>query len=81
MSLLPQIQGFDVRYDGKGIVFSMRTNREQGFQLYEIRLDDSLNYIEGSFTQISFCKRFSIVSVLGGSAKPLLPQFVISIPI
>ena len=49
-----EIQSFDVRYDGKAIVFSMRTNRETGFRLYELQLDDDLNYLEGSLRQVSF---------------------------
>jgi mono/diheme cytochrome c family protein len=49
-----EIQSFDVRYDGKAIVFSMRTDIETGFRLYELQLDDRLNYAEGSFRQMSF---------------------------
>ncbi len=49
-----EIQSFDVRYDGKAIVFSMRTDSETGFRLYELLLDDHSNYVEGSFRRISF---------------------------
>ncbi len=45
---------FDVRYDGRAIVFSMRTSADQGFQVYEIELDDDLKYVDGSLTRLTF---------------------------
>ncbi len=36
-----EIQALDVRYDGRAIVFSMRTAADRGFKLYEIGLDDN----------------------------------------
>ncbi len=47
-----EIQSLDVRYDGKAIVFSMRTQKALGFRLYELLLDDNLN--ASTFRQISF---------------------------
>ncbi len=49
-----EIQSFDVRYDGKAIVFSMRTDIETGFRLYQLELDDNSDFLEGSFRQVSF---------------------------
>jgi hypothetical protein len=49
-----EIQALDVRYDARAIVFSMRRAAGEGFRLYELRLDDALNYMEGSFRQLSF---------------------------
>lgn len=51
-----EIQALDVRYDSKAIVFSMKTSAETGFRLYEIALANNLDYVEGSFHQISFGK-------------------------
>lgn len=38
-----EIQGFDVRYDARAIVLSARARPDQGFTLYEIRLDRELS--------------------------------------
>ncbi len=37
-----EIQAFDVRYDARAIVLSMRTSADTGFRLYELDLDDGL---------------------------------------
>ncbi|MBI4821412.1 MAG: hypothetical protein HY791_34450 [Deltaproteobacteria bacterium] len=37
-----EIQAFDVRYDARAIVLSMRSSPDEGFRLYEIELDDDL---------------------------------------
>ena len=47
-----EIQSFDVRYDGKAIIFAMRTQKERGFRLYELLLDDELKLT--SLQQLSF---------------------------
>ena len=47
-----EIQSLDVRYDGKAIVFAMRTQKALGFRLYELLLDNKLNV--KTFKQISF---------------------------
>ncbi len=47
IDLLPgsegELQGFDVRYDGRAIVFSHRTSEDEGFRLWELTLDDQLH--------------------------------------
>ncbi|MCC6466500.1 MAG: hypothetical protein IT463_14260, partial [Planctomycetes bacterium] len=48
-----EIQGLDVRYDGRAIVFSMRTSPERGFRLYELALDPH-RMAGGNFRQLSF---------------------------
>ena len=48
-----EIQSFDVRYDGRAIVFSMRDSAERGFRLYEVQLDNNLKYIADSLREIS----------------------------
>ena len=50
-----EIQSFDIRYDAKAFVFSMRKNKENGFRLYEMELDE--NNRLNSYRQISFAPR------------------------
>ena len=52
-----EIGSFDVRYDGRAVVFSMRTRRDEGFQIYQIELDDEFKYVEGSFVRLTFHPR------------------------
>ncbi len=49
-----EIQEFDVRYDARSIVFSMRRSADEGFRLFEIGLGDDLQPVDGSFRQLSF---------------------------
>jgi mono/diheme cytochrome c family protein len=49
-----EIQSLDVRYDAKRIVFSMRSDADKGFRLYELRLDESMSGVVGKPEQISF---------------------------
>jgi len=49
-----EIQSLDVRYDMKRIVFSMRSEGEKGFRLYELELDDGPFRVIGKPRQISF---------------------------
>ncbi|RLB46270.1 MAG: hypothetical protein DRJ42_28050 [Deltaproteobacteria bacterium] len=37
-----EIQSFDVRYDARAIVFSMRASADEGYRLYEVELDGDL---------------------------------------
>lgn len=48
-----EIQGFDIRYDGRAIAFSMRQNAQSGFRLYELTLKDDQSGIS-SWRQLSF---------------------------
>ena len=48
-----EIQAFDVRYDARAIVFSMRRRAAEGFRLYEIELDDNLSPVTRTLRQIS----------------------------
>ena len=48
-----EIQGFDVRYDGRAIVLSMRTRPGEGWRLYEVELDDRQRAVHGSLRPIS----------------------------
>jgi hypothetical protein len=49
-----EIQAFDVRYDARAIVFSMRTRAEEGFRIYELELDPQLGARAGSLRRLSF---------------------------
>lgn len=49
-----EIQSVDVRYDARAIVFAMRTREDQGFRLYEIRLNETMDAVEGGLRQLSF---------------------------
>lgn len=48
-----EIQAFDVRYDGKAIVLSLRRNPEEGFRLYQLELDRDLRARVGSLKPLS----------------------------
>ncbi|MCO4780853.1 MAG: hypothetical protein KC646_00910 [Candidatus Cloacimonetes bacterium] len=48
------IQSFDISYDSKSIVFSMRKSIKDSFRLYQIDLDDNYQTIQESFKQLSF---------------------------
>ncbi|MCJ8345906.1 hypothetical protein MJH12_10220, partial [bacterium] len=48
------IQAFDLRYDAKAIVFSMRKSIREGFRLYQFQLNDEFEVIENSLKQLSF---------------------------
>jgi hypothetical protein len=44
----------DVRYDGRAILFAMRKGAEDSLNIYEIKLDHDLNYVEGSFRKLTY---------------------------
>ncbi len=46
-----------VRYDGKAILFAMRAGVADNLNIYEIKLDDNLNYVEGSFRRLTYGPR------------------------
>lgn len=48
-----EIQSVDVRYDGRTIVFSMRTEENKPFRIYEAKLKKDLSGLE-NFRQLSF---------------------------
>ncbi len=48
-----EIQGFDVRYDARAVVLSMRTAAGEGLQLHELDLDAELRLVPGSLRRIS----------------------------
>jgi hypothetical protein len=43
-----------VRYDGKAIMFAMRRGKEDNLNIYEVKLDDNLDYREGSFRRLTW---------------------------
>jgi len=49
-----ELQAFDVRYDARAIVLSMRTGPDIGFRLYQLMLGDDLEVAQGSLQPISF---------------------------
>ena len=44
----------DVRYDGRTVVFSMRIGKQDNLNLYEIELNENLDYVEGSFRRLTY---------------------------
>ncbi len=48
----------DVRYDGRAVLFSMRIGEEDNLNVYEIELDDNLNYVADSFRRITYGEKF-----------------------
>lgn len=46
-----------VRYDGKAIMFAMRRGKEDNLNIYELKLDDDLNYKEGSLRRLTWGPR------------------------
>ena len=44
----------DVRYDGRAVVFAMRVGEDDNLNLYEIRLDEKLDYVEDSFRRLTY---------------------------
>ncbi len=44
----------DVRYDGRAVVFAMRVGEKDALNIYEIGLDDSLDYVEGSLRRLTW---------------------------
>ncbi len=44
----------DIRYDGRAILFSMRIGEDDNLNVYEILLDDNLNYIKESFRRLTY---------------------------
>lgn len=44
----------DVRYDGRAIVFAMRIGERDRLNVYEIRLDERLDYEEGSLRRLTW---------------------------
>jgi len=44
----------DVRYDGRSILFSMRVGEQDNLNIYEILLDENLDYREGSFRKLTY---------------------------
>ena len=51
-----EIQSLDVRYDTKRIVFSMRKNKQAGFRLYELHLNENLDGVIGESRQLSYAR-------------------------
>lgn len=47
-----EIQSFDLRYDGRAVVFAMRRGAQEGFRLYELRVDERGG--AGETRQLSF---------------------------
>lgn len=47
------IQGADVRYDGRAVVFSVRASSEAGFRIYELELDANLRARPGSLRRLT----------------------------
>ena len=43
----------DVRYDAGAILFSMRKGKEDGLNIYEMGLDENLDYLKGSFRRLT----------------------------
>ncbi|VEN73828.1 conserved exported hypothetical protein [Candidatus Desulfarcum epimagneticum] len=43
----------DVRYDAGAVIFSMRIGEQDRLNVYEIRLDENLDYVEGSFRRLT----------------------------
>jgi|GEM_PF-1048388 len=48
----------DVRYDGRAIIFAMRIGEEDNLNIYEILLDENLDYLEGSFRRLTYGPKF-----------------------
>ncbi|MCK6545720.1 hypothetical protein L6R52_07620 [Myxococcota bacterium] len=48
-----ELQAFDVRYDARAIVFSMRTRADEGYRIYEVELDAGLRPRAGSLRRLS----------------------------
>jgi mono/diheme cytochrome c family protein len=44
----------DVRYDGRAIIFSMRIGEDDNLNVYEILLDENLDYVEKSFRRLTY---------------------------
>ncbi len=44
----------DVRYDGRAVVFAMRVGEQDNLNLYEIGLDERLDYVEDSFRRLTW---------------------------
>lgn len=49
-----EIQAFDVRYDARAIVLSMRRRADEGFRIYELSLDADLRMVPGSLRSVTF---------------------------
>ncbi|MFH1725811.1 MAG: hypothetical protein ABII00_14465 [Elusimicrobiota bacterium] len=47
----------DVRYDGRGVAFSMRMGEQDNLNVYEILLDEDLDYVEGSFRRLTYAPK------------------------
>ncbi|MFV1965494.1 MAG: hypothetical protein ACC628_08745 [Pirellulaceae bacterium] len=43
----------DVRWDGRSILFAMRMGEQDQMNVYEVHLDESLDYVEGSFRRLT----------------------------
>lgn len=48
-----EVQGLDVRYDGRAIAFSIRRSASEGFRIYELGLDARLRPVPGSLRRLS----------------------------
>ncbi len=44
----------DVRFDGKAVLFSMRVGQSDSLNVYQIRLDDHLDYVAGSLQRLTY---------------------------
>ena len=47
----------DVRYDGRSVIFAMRVGEEDSLNIYELGLDEDLDYVEGSFRRLTYPER------------------------
>ena len=43
-----------VRFDGKAVLFAMRVGEKDNLNIYELKLDDKLDYVEGSFRRLTY---------------------------
>ncbi len=43
----------DVRYDGRAVLFAMRVGEADNLNIYELSLDEGLDYVEGSFRKLT----------------------------
>jgi hypothetical protein len=44
----------DVRWDGRSVVFAMRIGEPDNMSIYEINLDENLDYVQGSFRRLTY---------------------------
>ena len=44
----------DVRYDGRAVLFAMRIGKDDALNIYELSLDDELQYVDGSLRRLTY---------------------------